>query len=316
MPPPVACYREFAPCEALRRHVRAFFSFTPPSDANPAHRAVTREVFFGENDSFCSPLFADAHTSIVFRLGRVCRVDGLWQSCPTGPHGIVIGARTAVGPGPVGELDEIVGVYFRAAQESPFTGAPAAELTDRIVALEDLWGRRSGAEFAFELSATTVPVRVDRLECVLLERIGKPRRSAGTLDIPGLASWAFRRYGRLTVDRLANAAGVSRQHLARVFRESVGVTPKLYCRLARFQSGLSYAGAGEKVDWAQVAIELGYTDQSHMIAEFREFSSLTPRRLTSREWFHPFIERARAGRSGRSPVSWEFSPSHDRHLAR
>ena len=98
---------------------------------------------------------------------------------------------------------------------------------------------------------------------------------------------------RVSIESLASAAGVSRQHLTRLFHEHVGVSPKLYCRLARFQSALVHAGAGERVDWARVAGDVGYADQSQMIAEFREFSSLTPHRLATERWFHPFIERAK-----------------------
>jgi len=115
------------------------------------------------------------------------------------------------------------------------------------------------------------------------------------LDLPGLARWVLRRRGRVMVQHLAEAAGVSRQHLTRLFRDGLGVAPKLYCRLARFQSGLAFAGCGKKVDWAQAAVEMGYADQSHMIAEFREFSSLTPQGLANGNWFHPFIESARVG---------------------
>lgn len=48
------------------------------------------------------------------------------------------------------------------------------------------------------------------------------------------------------------------------------------------------------MDWAETALEMGYADQSHMIAEFRCFSSLTPEQIAHGHWFHPFIERARA----------------------
>src|SRR5262249_59183479 len=99
----------------------------------------------------------------------------------------------------------------------------------------------------------------------------------------------------------AGDAGVSRQHLTRAFRASVGVTPKLYCRLARFQSALAYASCGTQVDWAQAAAATGYADQSHMIAEFREFSSLTPQQLVAERWFHPFIERAKERQGRRLP---------------
>jgi AraC-like DNA-binding protein len=76
----------------------------------------------------------------------------------------------------------------------------------------------------------------------------------------------------------------------------VGVSPKVFCRLARFQSGLAYAGSTEHVQWARAATDLGYADQSHMIAEFREFSSLTPHQLATEQWFHPFIELAKSAR--------------------
>jgi AraC-like DNA-binding protein len=91
---------------------------------------------------------------------------------------------------------------------------------------------------------------------------------------------------------MARAAGVSRQHFSRQFRQHLGISPKLYCRLARFHSGLAYAHDQGRVDWAQTALDLGYADQSHMIAEFRQFSALTPQALVNGHWFHPFIERA------------------------
>ena len=61
------------------------------------------------------------------------------------------------------------------------------------------------------------------------------------------------------------------------------------------------AGSGRPL--TQVATELGYADQSHMIAEFRELSSLTPDTLASHRWFHPFILDARSRRTRASAES-------------
>jgi AraC-like DNA-binding protein len=108
-----------------------------------------------------------------------------------------------------------------------------------------------------------------------------------------VAAHILRHRGRVTIDAMASRTGVSRQHFSRQFREQLGIPPKLYCRLARFQSGLAPAESQEKINWAETAFALGYADQSHMIAEFRQFSSLTPQALVSGRWFHPFIERAR-----------------------
>jgi AraC-like DNA-binding protein len=65
----------------------------------------------------------------------------------------------------------------------------------------------------------------------------------------------------VSIQRLSDEAGVSRQHFTRVFRDAVGLTPKLYCRLARFHAGLGYAGCGLAVDGADLAQCLGYADQ-------------------------------------------------------
>lgn len=296
MPLAVARYREFAPCESLQHQIRAFFSFAPDGENDVGSgRRITREVRFRRGDSFCSPLFADGHISLVVSFQRACYPDGLWRPMSTQPRADVIGAMTTVGPASLGDRAEMVGIYFRAAPMPGFLLVPADELTDRVVRLSELWPR--AAEWISRLSeASSEAARVDRLESLLLERYRANESSGSALDTPGLARWILRERGRISVRNLAEAAGVSRQQLTRVFRERVGVTPKTYCRLARFHAGLAYADCGPEIDWAQVAPDLGYADQSHMIAEFRTFSSLTPGALASGRWFHPFIESARQRR--------------------
>ena len=292
MSPALAHYREFAPCEALRDSVRAFFSFAPP-EPRPARRRIGREVRFGVGDPFCSPVFADGHLSLVCSLGRDYRADGLWHLDPAGPRATAIGPMTAVGPADFAGRAHVVGAYFHPARAFLFTRAPASEMTDRVRSLRDLWGRPAAELLNGIGEADCEEERIDRLESALLLRMRQVQAPNTNLNVRGLAAYVQRRCGGVAVKLLADAAGVSRQHLTRTFRESVGVCPKTYCRLARFQAGLAFTRRGPQVDWAQAAAEMGYADQSHMIAEFRRFSSLTPGVLASRRWFHPFIERAR-----------------------
>src|SRR5262249_9327051 len=141
-------------------------------------------------------------------------------------------------------------------------------------------------------------VRIERLESHLVRaRSGAPRPTS-SIDMTAVAAHMLRQRGRVTIDTMASHAGVSRQHFSRQFREQLGIAPKRYCRLARFQSGLAPAHSQKKINWAETALALGYADQSHMIAEFRQFSSLTPQALVSGRWFHPFIERARRFEAG------------------
>ena len=289
---PVAWYREFVPCKALQAHVYAIFSFVPGLTPPPPHRPLLRAVAFADA-TFCSPQFADGHVSMVFELGRTCDANCRWFHDSSGLRGTVIGPMSGVGRTEGGDRPEMVGAYFRPARVAPFLRVTISDLTDKAVAIGDLWGT-SGSRFVGELCELDEAARIDRFEAALLARLGIGPQRTGAIDVEGLAATVLQRQGRVPVEALARAAGISRQHLSREFREHIGVSPKLYSELARFQSGLVYAGRRTSIDWAGAAIDMGYADQSHMIAEFRRFSGLTPQALANRAWFHPFIERARS----------------------
>ena len=296
---PVASYREFVPCPALQPHVYAFFSFVPGARPATRDRPLLRDVSFS-GATFCSPQFADGHVSIVFELGRTCDASGRWHPDSIGGRGTVLGPMSRVGRTEGSERPEMVGAYFRPAGAAPFLHVAIADLTDHAFPIDDMWGL-AGATLLNELCELDEASRIDWLESALLARLVLDRQRTRTVDVARLAASVLRRRGRVSVEAMALAAGVSRQHLTREFRERLGISPKLYCRLARFHSGLVHAGRRTSVDWAQAAVDLGYADQSHMIAEFRQFSALTPHALAHGEWFHPFIERAKSHESWRRP---------------
>lgn len=86
-----------------------------------------------------------------------------------------------------------------------------------------------------------------------------------------------RAQGGLRVDALAQNLGVSRQHLALQFRHQVGLSPKLFARICRFRAvhgALRQLPA--QADWAQLALQYGYFDQSHLIHDFHDFAHSAP----------------------------------------
>ncbi|MEQ8274051.1 MAG: helix-turn-helix domain-containing protein [Deltaproteobacteria bacterium] len=84
--------------------------------------------------------------------------------------------------------------------------------------------------------------------------------------------------GNVDVAALCGQLGVSRAHLARLFREHVGVTPKLYARLVRFDR-LTTRLAGGTEALAPLAADLGYYDQAHLARDVRAFAQMTPTEL-------------------------------------
>lgn len=292
MPAPFARYREIVPCEPLRSDVFAFFSFLRGSTGTMPARRVTRDIAF-RTPVACAPQLADGHVSITFELGHVLDSGGHWRVDSTAVGGTVLGPLSGVGRTTGLELRETVGAYFLPGAAARFFDLAQSELSDTAVAVDDLWGR-GGSGLASRLAGLTEAARITLLESELLARRADRRHRESAIEVTRLATRVFVTQGRPSVDAMARAAGVSRQHLTRVFRDQVGIGPCLYRRLARFQALLAYAGSRATPDWARVAVDAGYADQSHMIAECRQFSGLTPGALATRDWFHPFIERVRA----------------------
>ena len=285
----VACYREFEPHPALQGRVRALFSCGPGPEPVLPGRRVTREVRFARGDRYSAPLFADSGASIVFELASAIHL-GVWVANPAAPWGKVIGPLRRAAPASSGPLPAMVGAYLYPAELAAFARVPTGAVADQVAPLEEFWGSDVG-ELAERLPVLPESGRVDLLERALLSHMDGPRE-AGSVDIRGLAASVLEQHGRTPVEALAEHAGVSRQYLTRLFRERVGLSPKRYARLARFQAALGYAGGTSRIDWSRVAARVGYADQSHLIAEFREFSGLTPHRLDAERWFHPFIARS------------------------
>ena len=108
------------------------------------------------------------------------------------------------------------------------------------------------------------------LDGVLAPRLGDARPS------PELA-WAWRRlretHGRVPVGELATELGWSRKRIVARFRDEIGLPPKAAARLLRFERARDLAGT---MSWGELAYECGFSDQSHLIAEFRRITGRTP----------------------------------------
>ena len=82
--------------------------------------------------------------------------------------------------------------------------------------------------------------------------------------------------GNLTVQQLADDIGISRQLLSRQFAEKIGISPKHFARIIRFNSLHRFLATQPKLRWVDVTYDFGYFDQSHFIKDFHEFMGLLP----------------------------------------
>jgi AraC-like DNA-binding protein len=78
------------------------------------------------------------------------------------------------------------------------------------------------------------------------------------------------------VAAVARGTGWSERRFSQIFREEVGFSPKVWCRIQRFQRVVRRLHRGEEVRWPELALDCGFYDQSHLANEFRAFSGISP----------------------------------------
>lgn len=168
----------------------------------------------------------------------------------------------------------IIGVHFRPGGAFPFFGLPIDELVDTHLDLDTLWGRLATELRERLCAAPTAVKQFSLLEAALVSRLAHAPIRHGAV---GLALTKFGETHEGTrVRDVASYVGLSQRRFIEVFAAEVGLTPKLYCRVRRFQQAMDSVQNAIAPEWSKVAAGCGYFDQSHLIRDFLAFSGLTP----------------------------------------
>jgi AraC-like DNA-binding protein len=155
-------------------------------------------------------------------------------------------------------------VRFNPGGAHAFLRVPLHELTDRSIALDEILGRADG-----DMSEED---GVDALQSFLLRRLPCFRPDLVDHALSIIAATA----GQVAVGDLQSELGISTRHLERRFRERVGITPKAFCRVTRFQHAIAALQRAPQVDWLDLVHAGRFSDQAHFIREFRALSGLAP----------------------------------------
>ena len=123
--------------------------------------------------------------------------------------------------------------------------------------------------------ADNLEISIDLIEQFLLSRLLLENK----YNIPRLAAVVchINNSVPINIKGLADVACLSEKQFCRVFSEHIGTTPKDFLRIIRLQRTLSVLQHNPGIGFAQLSYECGYTDQSHMIKEFKLFSGYTPK---------------------------------------
>lgn len=246
------------PAPALAEFIESYwFVFTPP----------------GASMNLSVDVFADARADLVFNMGApYTRLEP--GRVETIAHSNVDAQR--VHPITIKQRGEVVvaGVRFKTAGLGAFVSS-VHRFTNRVVPIATVLGRD-----------------VVALERQLREKIGDAKTQGALLDAYFLskldvtdskrALWALKSkieaaHGLVRIDDLCDEAGISIRQVDRLFREHLGVRPKTFARIARFQNAIKQLEKDPGTTMADVAARSGYYDQSHFVHEFRRFAGAPPK---------------------------------------
>ena len=227
-------------------------------DANPT---ATRELITPDGSM---------ELVIDLRAETIPLLDAQMAPCGTAAGSLFCGAHSrsfAIARAP---HDCFIGVHFRPGGAFPFFEVPVSELTNNVLCLRDLWKGRASELRERLIGAPCHQKRFEILEDFLLTQAVR-RLERHPAVAHALRQWEVA--PQIPVREIVAQSDVSSRRFIQLFRDEVGLTPKLYCRVQRFQRALNCLAESGGLE---VALESGYFDQAHFIHEFRAFTGLTP----------------------------------------
>lgn len=184
------------------------------------------------------------------------------------------GLRTEPITIPSGNGAAMMVISFKKGMAAPFFPFPMDEIRDSVVDADLVWGSDFGDLRERLLAERDVDQRFEIVEEFLLERF------RAKLDLNPCVAFALRemieRPDALSIRRMNDKIGYSQKHFTEMFRRSVGVTPKAYLKIMRFQKAVHAIDSSPGIDWSSIATDCGFYDQAHFIHDFKHFSGFTP----------------------------------------
>jgi AraC-like DNA-binding protein len=177
------------------------------------------------------------------------------------------------------------GIRFLPGRHTSLFGYPAKDFTDREILLRDI--RKNDRLVEKVSSAGSIDERVTcalkyMSDCLTTGGdtfVGRAPND-GRLRLSGwIVGRVLETAGHLRIEQLADETGYSTRYISKVFNDNIGLNPKLFCRIVRFQKSLDIILNDGLSSFCDIACELGYFDQSHFSKEFREFTTISPSQM-------------------------------------
>lgn len=176
-------------------------------------------------------------------------------------------------------------IKFKAGGSYPFLHLPLLELNNLYIDAEQLFGS-SILRLREQLLELDEPEKMFLLvEKFLLDRFVHSQQQQRAMDV---AVAHLKQSGQSTsLKQMAEQLGYSHKQFIHIFKQHVGVSPKYYQRIARFNRVLEEVDARQSVEWTQIAYACDFYDQSHLSNDFKFFSGISPKEYLAQRGEYP-----------------------------
>jgi AraC-like DNA-binding protein len=184
------------------------------------------------------------------------------------------GVRTEFISIPAGKYSAMFIISFKKGMAYPFFPFPMNEISERVVDADLLWGNSFTLLREQLKGIQDVSLRFKTVEGFLIKEfqsnfVVNPCVEYALAEI-------IRRPDQVSVGLMNKNIGYSQKHLIEMFKRQVGITPKAYLKIIRFQKAINEIEQRKDVDWTQISQDCGFYDQAHFINDFKFFSGFTP----------------------------------------
>lgn len=215
----------------------------------------------------------NGYGGMVINYGEPNAVKGCHEKWTKLPQSFIAGQFTKRYSLRLSKHPGMVGVVFWPAGMSYLLGISMADLTDQRIELELVLGKHAALLEEKILECPSGTHRLEVLDRYFLEKVYRPSPKIDLID--EAFSTILHHKGILSISRLVNESHLGIRQFRRRFIEKIGIPPKLYSRIKRFNYISTLAG-GSEFSLMDMVHQGGYYDQAHFIKDFCAFSGKKP----------------------------------------
>ncbi|MEP7107395.1 MAG: helix-turn-helix domain-containing protein [Ferruginibacter sp.] len=167
-------------------------------------------------------------------------------------------------------------IYFKPNGFNKIFGLPASEINNLLVFADDIFEPNIKLFFEQLCIASGLNEMALLADAYLLLYLKKQKHADHKDAITHISNLIFKKAGCVNIDLLAYDANMSVRNFERRFIEQVGISPKLFCCVTRFNHAFAMKLKNPEMNWTSIGHKSGYFDQTHLIKDFKRFAGYAP----------------------------------------